>query len=230
MKVQNIIIGSIPALIWGEPSEQAYIHVHGKQSRKEYAESFAKIAEEKGYQTLSFDLPEHGERTDKNIRCDIWNGMHDLAVIGDYAFSKWNRLSLYACSLGAYFSLNAYQDRDFANCLFQSPVIDMEYLIRQMFLWFDVTEEKLCAEKEISTPVDLLRWDYFQFVIAHPIKKWDFPTAILYGEKDNLQSFEVIQNFVTAHPCKLTVSQNSAHPFMEETDCKIVSAWLRENI
>ena len=41
--------------------EKVYIHVHGKMSRKEYAEAFAEIAEKKGYQTISFDLPEHGE-------------------------------------------------------------------------------------------------------------------------------------------------------------------------
>lgn len=65
-------------------------------SRKEYAEAFAEIAEKKGYQTLSFDLPEHGERTDGNDWYDIWNGMHDLNVIADYAFSKWNHVFLYA--------------------------------------------------------------------------------------------------------------------------------------
>ena len=53
---------------------------------KEYAEKFAEIAEKKGYQTISFDLPEHGERKDSSYRCDIWNGMHDLTVIGDCVF------------------------------------------------------------------------------------------------------------------------------------------------
>ncbi len=31
-------------------------------SSKEYVEAFAEIAEKKGYQTLSCDFPEHGER------------------------------------------------------------------------------------------------------------------------------------------------------------------------
>ncbi|MEG0457257.1 MAG: alpha/beta hydrolase, partial [Oscillospiraceae bacterium] len=77
MKIQHIKINNIPAIIWGEKSNKIYIHVHGKMSCKEYAEQFVKIAEKKGYQTLSFDLPEHGERrNDLNYRCDIWNGMH----------------------------------------------------------------------------------------------------------------------------------------------------------
>ncbi len=230
MKVQNTKISNIPAIIWGEQSDKVYIHVHGKMSCKEYAENFAEIAEKKGYQTLSFDLPEHGERKENNYRCDIWNGMHDLTVIGDYAFSRWSDVSLFACSLGAYFSLNTYADRKFTKCLFQSPVLNMEYLIRQMFVWFNVTEEKLCIEKEIPTPVDLLRWDYFRYVIEHPIEKWNFPTSILYGGKDNLQSRDVIQEFVKAYECKLIISQNSEHPFMQDEDIEIVSTWLDENI
>ena len=230
MKVQSIKINNIPTIIWGEKSDKVYIHVHGKMSCKEYADNFAEIAKKKGYQTLSFDLPEHGERKDSNYRCDIWNGMHDLTVISDYAFSMWSDVSLFACSLGAYFSLNAYADRNFRNCLFQSPVLNMEYLIRQMFCCFNETEEKLYTESEIPTPVDLLRWDYYQYVKEHPIEKWNIPTSILYGGKDNLQSEEVIQKFVKANDCKLTISQNSEHPFMQKEDIKTVRTWLEENV
>lgn len=60
MKKELLTINGIPAILWGNASDKIYIHVHGKMSRKEYAESFAAIAERKGYQTLSFDLPEHG--------------------------------------------------------------------------------------------------------------------------------------------------------------------------
>ncbi|HVM73130.1 MAG TPA: hypothetical protein VMT91_15305, partial [Anaerolineales bacterium] len=62
MHKQLILIGSIPAIIWGTPSSNVYIFVHGRMSQKEDAEKFATMAERKGYQTLSFDLPEHGER------------------------------------------------------------------------------------------------------------------------------------------------------------------------
>lgn len=76
-------INGIPSIIWGKPSSKVYIHVHGKMSRKEYAEDFARIAEGKGYQTISFDLPEHGERENSDCRCDVWNGTHDLNVIAE---------------------------------------------------------------------------------------------------------------------------------------------------
>lgn len=230
MKTKNIVIDNIPAIIWGKPSNKLYIHVHGKMSCKENARDFAEIAERKGYQTLSFDLPEHGERKNSNYRCDIWNGIKDLTAIGDYAFSNWNDISLFACSLGVYFSLNTYTDRTFTKCLFQSPMLDMEYMIRQMFQWYGVSEERLRIEKEISTPFDILRWDYFCYVLQNPIKKWDFPTSIIYGAKDNLQPIEVIKDFVDAHHCKLTVSENSEHPFMQPEDFEIIFTWLEDNL
>lgn len=129
MKTQKFMLGDIPAILWGEDSNRVYVNVHGKMSRKEYAESFAAIAETKGCQTLSFDLPEHGERTDSK-RCDVWNGVADLKTISDYAFANWERVSLYACSIGAYFSLNAYNAMPFEKALFQSPIVDMERLVK----------------------------------------------------------------------------------------------------
>lgn len=230
MQTEKRLIEGIPAIIWGEKSDKVYIHVHGKMSRKEYAREMAEIAEKKGYQTLSFDLPEHGERTDSACRCDIWNGMHDLKVIADYAFLTWKSVSLFACSLGAYFSLNAYAERVFAKCLFQSPIVDMAYLVEQMFLWFDVTREKLREEKEIATPVDALRWDYYEYIHSHPITTWNAPTAILYGGKDVMQSEAVMRQFAERFHCKLSISPDSEHPFMQAEDGKIVRRWLYENV
>ena len=230
MQQQKLRIGGIPAVLWGVESNKLYIHVHGKMSQKEYAESFARIAESKGYQTLSFDLPEHGERKNEPDRCDIWNGMRDLKKIADWAFAHYKNVSLYGCSLGAYFSLQTYSGLPFQKCLFQSPVLDMEYLVRQMMLWFDITEERLEKEKEIDNPVDPLRWDYFQFVRSHPVENWPIPTAILYGGKDDLQSREVMDAFCAAHGCTLTVSEQSGHAFMDAGDDRIIESWLMENI
>ena len=229
MKTQKFILGDIPAILWGEDSNRVYVHVHGKMSRKEYAESFVAIAETKGYQTLSFDLPEHGERTDSK-RCDVWNGVSDLRTISDYAFANWERVSLYACSIGAYFSLNAYNTMPFEKALFQSPIVDMERLVKNMMLWSGVTEAELESKKESPSPVDTLRWDYYQYIISHPITQWNIPTAILYGGKDNLQPEESVRAFAEKFGCSLTVSENSEHPFMAQSDAPIVENWLCRNI
>lgn len=222
-------IQSIPCILWGKPSEKIYIHVHGKMSRKEHAEAFAQIAEENGYQTLSFDLPEHGERRD-STRCDVWNGTRDLQVIWDYAFANWQEVSLFACSLGAWFSLQAYAEVPLAKCLFQSPIVDMKYLVRQMMSWFDVSEELLKAKGEIDTPVDPLRWDYYQYILRHPVERWSIPTRILYGARDDMQAREVMEAFSEKFHCRLTVAKNCEHAFMQPGDDRVIEGWLRENI
>ena len=230
MKRTRIEINRIPALVWGEKSDKVYLCVHGKMSSKESAEGIASIAEQRGYQTISFDLPGHGERQNENTRCDIWNGRHDLTVIGDYVFTNWKEVSLYACSLGAYFCLNAYNTRNIKKCLFQSPILDMEYLIKQMLVWFEISEERLAREKEIDTPIDILSWDYYQYVKEHPVQKWNIETNILFAGRDTLQSLEIVKDFVTQYNCVLTLSENSEHPFMGEEDGPIVDQWLQENL
>ncbi|HEX2938179.1 MAG TPA: alpha/beta hydrolase [Ruminiclostridium sp.] len=227
---EKIYIGSIPAVVWGKKSDKVYLFVHGKMSNKESAEAFAEIASSKDYQTISFDLPEHGERSGTEYRCNITNGIADLTQVGNYAFEHWKSVSLFGCSLGAFFSLHAYCNRHFDNCLLQSPIVDMEYLIHQMFFWFHITEEELRAKGEISTPVDTMSWPYYLYVKKHPIIKWAAPTHILYGAKDNLQSREVIDSFVDRFNCLLTVAKNSEHPFMGEGDMEIVEKWIKNSI
>ena len=227
---EKIYIGSIPAVIWGKKSDKAYLFVHGKMSNKESAEAFAETASGKGYQTISFDLPEHGERSNTEYRCNITNGIADLTQVGDYIFEHWKSVSLFGCSLGAFFSLHAYCDRHFDSCLFQSPIVNMEYLIRQMFLWFHITEEELRTKGEISTPVDTMSWPYYLYVKDHLVDNWAAPTHILYGAKDNLQSREVIDSFVNRFNCFLTVAENSEHPFMGKGDKEIVEKWIKNSL
>lgn len=103
-------ISNIPTVLWGEKSEKLFVAVHGNMSNKEdtVIQILAKEAIEKGYQVLSFDLPEHGERKSHNTPCKVQFCVSDLSIIMNYAKERWNELSLFACSMGAYFSLLAY--------------------------------------------------------------------------------------------------------------------------
>ena len=230
MLQEKLRIGEIPAILWGAPSERLYIHVHGKMSRKEYAESFAVIAAEKGFQTLSFDLPDHGERAGAGEPCDVWHGIRDLDLVADWAFGRYREVSLFACSLGAYFALNAYPSRAFGNCLFQSPIVDMRWLVERMMEWAGVTPERLEREREIPAPVDTLRWDYYQYILAHPVPAWPFRTSILYAALDDLQPEASVRAFAERNHARLTIAPDSRHPFMDPADAPIVEKWLRENM
>ena len=74
MKTQKLKINNIPSIIWGDKSNKVYIAVHGNLSNKEdeVIKIFADKVVKKGYQLLSFDLPEHGDRKDdKNFLCKV---------------------------------------------------------------------------------------------------------------------------------------------------------------
>lgn len=64
MLKDNFNINNIPTVLWGDKSEKVFIAVHGNMSNKEDAviQILAEEANQKGYQVLSFDLPEHGEK------------------------------------------------------------------------------------------------------------------------------------------------------------------------
>ena len=121
------------------------VAVHGNQSSKTDVpvRILAETASEKGYQVLSFDLPEHGERKEEGIPCKVQNCVEELKVILGFVREKWNTVGLFACSLGAYFSLLAYREEEFERCLFLSPVVDMERIIENMMAWFHITSGQL---------------------------------------------------------------------------------------
>ena len=231
MKKNTILIEQIPAIVWGEPSDAVYLFVHGKMSQKEEAEGFAELATRQGFQVISFDLPEHGERRDTPYPCTVQNGVTDLQHILKYTEKHWIHLNLFACSIGAYFSLLAYNDVRFTTCLFLSPLLDMERLITNMMGWFGVTEEQLQEKKNIPTPGgETLSWDYYDYVRNHPIHTWNAPTHILYGEKDHLTERGVLDEFVKKFHACVEIVQGGEHYFHTEEHLCRVNEWLRSKI
>ncbi|MDD2470459.1 MAG: alpha/beta hydrolase, partial [Methanocorpusculum sp.] len=86
--IQNQSI-RIPAILWGKHTGNLFIAVHGNMSNKadEVIVVFAEEAIKKGYQVLSFDLPEHGERTQEEYPCKPENCVSDLTAVYHYARS-----------------------------------------------------------------------------------------------------------------------------------------------
>ncbi len=84
MKIEKVKINHIPSIIWGEKSQKVFIAIHGNMSYKE--DQVIKILAEdiidKGYQLISFDLPEHGERKlDTKYLCQVQNCINDLKQV-----------------------------------------------------------------------------------------------------------------------------------------------------
>lgn len=226
-------IDKIPAILWGEESNKVVIAVHGNMSNKEDVsiEQFSKYALIKGYQVLSFDLPEHGDRKTDNIPCKPPVCVRDLTSIMAYAKLKWEHISLFANSMGAYFSLLAYKDEPLEKVWFLSPLVDMQRLIKNMMLWFNVSEEQLEKEQIVNTPIgQTLYWDYFSYAKEHPITTWNAKTNILYGNKDEICEYDTILDFTERFQCKLKVIQEAEHYFHTEEQLRELDKWIKATL
>lgn len=230
MKTERFTLKSIPLLLIGEPSRKVYLYVHGKNGSKEEALDFAELACPAGYQVLAVDLPEHGERKGSSEKLLPWVAVPELQFVYQYAKVHWRSVSLRATSIGAWLSMMALQDKELKQALFVSPVVDMEDLITNMMQWAGVTEAQLQQAGEIPTTFgETLSWKYLCWVREHPLQ-WHTPTQVLYGEKDNLTSREVLDRFKSNTGARLTIMADGEHWFHTELQLAVLQEWERVHI
>ena len=190
------------------------LYIHGKGGLAAESEHYKNLFPE--YEVLGLDYKTFTPwETGKEIR----EAVKDLK-------SKYENIILIANSIGAFFSMNAQIENLIQKSYFISPIVNMEKLIRDMMNWANVSEEELKREKVIPTDFgEDLSWDYLQYVKNHPVK-WDVPTKILYGEKDNLISFETMKAFADSHKASLTVMKGGEHWFHTEEQMIFLDKWI----
>lgn len=232
MKMERVEIKGIPSIVWGEKSEKVFVAVHGNMSFKndEVIKILAESITNNGYQLISFDLPEHGERkNDTSYLCKVQNCVSDLKDIMEFANENYSEINLWACSMGAYFSLLAYNKENIKLTLFLSPVVNMKTIIDNMMLWNNTTEEELEKQQEIKTNFgQTLYWDYYKYVKENPITEWNKSTCILYGSKDNMQSKELIEQFASDFGCDLSILAGGEHYFHTEEQLEYYKQWIEK--
>lgn len=227
-RTTKTMLQHIPAVLYGDSGENLYLYIHGKMGCKEEAARLAEIVCPMGYQVLSVDLPGHGERTGERERFLPWEVVPELRMIYETARQRWKKIRLYANSIGAYFSLLAFQEARLEKSLFVSPVLDMEKLIHDMMGWAGVTREQLREAGEIPTAFgETLSWKYLTYAAEHQITGWDSPTAILYAGQDHLTDRETVDNFARRFGCAVTVMENGEHWFHTEEQLSVLDAWLQ---
>ena len=225
---KKFLFHHIPAVLYGDSSENLFLYIHGKMGSKEEAAHLAEIVYPMGYQVLSIDLPGHGERTGEMERFVPWEVVPELQAVYANTQKRWKKISLYANSIGAYFSLLALRDAKLEKSLFVSPILDMEKLIRDMMGWAGVTQEQLKEAGEIHTAFgETLSWKYLIYAQEHPITMWDSPTAILYAGKDHLTARETVDDFAKRFGCTVTVMENGEHWFHTEEQMAFLDGWVR---
>ena len=235
---------TIPAILWGAPCGRLLLAVHGMQSHKEDAiiALAAETAAAKGFCTLSFDLPEHGQRAAAvDYPCNPWNGRSDFLTVYHYAETMAEDISIFACSLGAYLTMLAYGEIAPKQILFLSPVVSMEHIIENSMAAAGVTAEQLEKKKRVPLPdAPALDWEYYRYVKEHPIEynpnyfisparpAEKTPMAILCGKRDSLCDPKDVAEFSGGNGAELTVLSDGEHYFHTEGQLNAVSMWLDE--
>lgn len=78
MITEKHTIGTIPALLFGAPSDRLFLYVHGKGSQKEEAEMPAREVVPRGYRVTVMKDGEHYFHTPDQLRfLENWLGEQD---------------------------------------------------------------------------------------------------------------------------------------------------------
>lgn len=194
------------------------IYVHGKGGNAREAEHYKQLFS--NCDVVGFDYRSQTP----------WDAQKEFSEFFDAQAAKYASIFLVANSIGAFFSLCSLANKQIDKAFLISPVVDMEGLICNMMRWANVTEDELFAKKEIKTDFgEVMSWDYLCYVRQHPVK-WNVPTHILYGERDNLTSFEVISKFASQTNASLTVMPGGEHWFHTEEQLKFLDDWIRNKM
>lgn len=231
METIDMKIGTIPAVLYGKPSDHVYLYVHGKNGCKEEAAGFAPAADARGWQVLGIDLPGHGERRAEEEHFLPWYIVPELKTVMQYIVERWKKTGLIANSLGAWFSMLSFRDATLEKYLFISPVLDMERLIRNMMMWASVSEDELREKQTIPTDFgETLSWEYLEYAKKHPVTKWEVPGEILYAGKDYLTERSTVDAFTETSGAGLTVMEDGEHWFHTPEQLDVLTGWIEKMI
>lgn len=155
-----------------------------------------------------------------------WEAKTEFPPLAEDLRAGHGRVTLIANSIGAFFAMNAFSEKQIDRALFISPIVDMEKLIGDMMAQAKVTEEELRRRREIPTDFgETLSWDYLTYVRTHPVV-WRVPTSILYGERDFLTSQATVTAFAKECGADLTVVRGAEHWFHTEEQMRALDEWV----
>lgn len=232
MELKKIRVDGIPALLWGKPCENIILAAHGSHSSKldDCIWILAEEAAARGYQVLSFDLPRHGERVYETDPLMPDECVCELRAMYAFARERARKVSLFGCSMGAYFELLAFADAAIERAWFLSPVTDMERIIHNLMAVCHVSEEEFRRRVVVDNEIEPLYFPYYEYVRSHPIERWPHRTQILRGERDGLCEASRVEAFAERFGCELTEQEGGEHWFHTEAQLEFFRAWLRERL
>ena len=193
------------------------IYIHGKDGNIEETNHYQSIFRESD--VIGFDYKSQTP----------WEAEIEFLMLYDRYAKSYDSVILIANSIGAYFTMLSLAEKNISQALFISPIVDMEKLIIDMMKWLNITKDELKSKKKVETEFgETLSWEYLSYVKNHPIR-WNIPTSILYGEKDNLTSKETITKFAEQISADLTIMENGEHWFHTDEQLNFLDTWVKKS-
>ena len=193
------------------------IYIHGKGGNIEETNHYQSIFRESD--VIGFDYKSQTP----------WEAEIEFPMLYDRYAKSYDSVILIANSIGAYFTMLSLAEKNISHALFISPIVDMEKLIIDMMKWLNITKDELKSKKKVETEFgETLSWEYLSYVKNHPIR-WNIPTSILYGEKDNLTSKESITKFAEQIGATLTIMGNGEHWFHTDEQLNFLDTWVKKS-
>ncbi|MCQ2060890.1 MAG: lysophospholipase [Fibrobacter sp.] len=194
------------------------VYIHGKGGNVAEADHYKSLLND--YEVVGFDYKAETP----------WDAVTEFRAFFA-SLEDYDSVLLIANSIGAYFAMMALggdisSSVKIERALFISPVVDMEKLVCDMMRCANVTEDELRARGEIPTDFgETLSWKYLSYVREHPVR-WNIPTEILYGSRDNLTPYEVVCDFAEKISASLTVMDGGEHWFHTPEQMKFLDQWI----
>ena len=193
------------------------IYIHGKGGNIEETNHYQSIFRESD--VIGFDYKSQTP----------WEAEIEFPILYDRCAKAYDSVILIANSIGAYFTMLSLAEKNISHALFISPIVDMEKLIADIMKQSNIAEDELKSKKEVETEFgETLSWEYLSYVKNHPIR-WNIPTSILYGEKDNLTSKESITKFAEQIGATLTIMENGEHWFHTDEQLNFLDTWVKKS-
>lgn len=191
------------------------VYIHGQGGNAAEAEHYKPLFKESD--VVGFD---YASRTP-------WEAKNEFPKYFEAITADFDKVTLIANSIGAFFAMSSLQTAKLDRALLISPIVDLEKLICDMMGWAGVTESELRSRREIPTDFgETLSWEYLCYVRNNPIK-WDVRTDILYGEHDNMTSFETVTAFADKTGAWLTVMKDGEHWFHTPEQLEFLDNWIK---
>lgn len=192
------------------------LYIHGQGGSPEEAVHYTPLF--KGCDVIGLDY--HAQTP--------WEAKEEFSRLFDAVCGLYQSVTVIANSIGAFFTMSAFDGRKIEKAYFISPVVNMQKLIEDMMGWANVSEDELREKGEIETSFgQTLSWEFLSYVKAHPIE-WPVPTHILYGSRDHLTSLATISAFARQIDATLTVMDGGEHWFHTEEQMQFLDTWIME--